>query len=97
MDVTGTWDFQVDAGGQTIAGEMNVTRSGGAYGGTISPQGMTPATIRTVTISGQRVTILIDTPDGEATLEGTLSTDGRTLTGAVLYQGQSLGFNGRKR
>lgn len=97
VDVVGTWDFTVDAGGQTIPGEMVITRSGSAYGGTVTPQGMSAATIRTVTISGTRVTVLIDTPDGEATFDGTMTADNRTLSGTVAFQGQALGFNARKR
>lgn len=93
----GTWDFTVDAGGQTIPGEMVIGRSGAAYTGTVTPQGMSAATVRTVTINGQRVTILIDTPDGEATFDGTITADNRTMTGTVAFQGQSLGFNARKR
>lgn len=95
--LTGTWDFSVDAGGQIIPGEMNVTRSGANYGGTVSPQGMSQATIRSASIAGDRVVMVIDTPDGEATFNGTFSTDGRNLTGTVAYNGQSLGFTARKR
>lgn len=97
FDLVGTWDFTVDAGGQTIPGEMVITRSGATYGGTLTPQGMQQATIRTVTITARRVVVLVDTPDGEATFDGTMAVDNRTLTGAVAYQGQSLGFNARKR
>jgi len=97
VDVVGTWDFSVDAGGQTIPGEMVIRRSGATLTGTVTPQGMNEATIRTVTINGMRVVVLIDTPDGEATFDGTMAADNRTLTGTVLYQGQSMGFNARKR
>lgn len=97
VDVVGTWDFTVDAGGQTIPGEMVIGRSGSAYTGTVTPQGMSAATIRSVTISGNRVTLLVDTPDGEATFDGTMAADNRTLSGTVAFQGQALGFNARKR
>lgn len=96
-DLVGSWDFTVDVQGQVIGGEMVLTLSGSSWGGTVTPQGMSPATVRTVTIRERRVSIVIDTPDGEATFEGDLSTDGRTLSGSVAFQGQSLGFNARKR
>ncbi len=97
MDLSGVWDFSVDAGGQVIPGEMTLTRSGTTYGGTVVPTGMTPATVRSATIEGRQVTIVIDTPDGEAVFQGEVSADGRTLTGSIAYQGQALGFNARKR
>ncbi|HWO88028.1 MAG TPA: hypothetical protein VNL98_02640, partial [Gemmatimonadales bacterium] len=97
-DLVGSWDFTLDVQGQVIGGEMVLTLSGSSWGGSVAPQGMTPATVRTVTIRGRQVSIVIDTPDGEeATAEGNLSTDGRTLSGSVAFQGQLLGFNARKR
>jgi hypothetical protein len=96
-DLSGSWDFSVDAGGQVIPGEITLERSGAGYTGTVTPQGMSPATVRTLTLTGRRVTMLIDTPDGEATFEGTLGEDGRSLTGNVSFQGQTLPFTARKR
>lgn len=96
-DVTGNWDFTVDAGGQTVSGEMVVTRVGAGFGGTVTPQGMSAATIRSVTITGDRIVLVVDSPDGEATFNGTLSTDNRTITGNLAFNGQSMGFSMRKR
>lgn len=96
-DVGGTWDYSVDAGGQTIPGEMTLTRSGNNYTGMSTPQGMGTATIRSVTMTGDRVVIMIDSPDGEISVEAVLSADGRSMAGIVNYQGQQLPFNARKR
>jgi glucose/arabinose dehydrogenase len=96
-DLSGTWDLAVDAGGQVINVEVALARGPNGYTGTATPQGMSPASVRTVTITGNHVVMHIDTPDGEAILDGSLGADGRTLSGAVAYQGQSMGFSGRKR
>ena len=97
-DVGGTWDYSVDAGGQTIPGEMTLTRSGNNYTGMSTPQGMGTATIRSVTITGDRVVIMIDSPDGgDISVEAVLSADGRSMAGIVNFQGQQLPFNARKR
>ncbi len=96
-DLSGIWDFSVDAGGQVIPGEITLQRSGPSYSGTVSPQGMSPATIRSVTVQGQQIGMVVDTPEGEAVFSLTLSADGRSLTGSVGYQGQQMGFNARRR
>ena len=96
-DISGTWDLAVDAGGQALNVEVVLARGPSGYTGTATPQGMSPATVRTVTITGDHVVMHVDTPDGEALVEGTLGADRRTLSGAIAYQGQSMGFSGRKR
>lgn len=96
-DLSGEWGWSVDIGGQAVSGTMTLTRSGTTYGGSVVPDGMTPATVRTVTIVGDRVTIMIDTPDGEATVEATLSADRRALSGTLAFNGMTGQFNGRRR
>jgi len=97
VDLSGTWDLAVDAGGQALNVEVVLARGPSGYTGTATPQGMSPATVRAVTITGDHVVMHVDTPDGEALVDGTLGADGRTLSGAIAYQGQSMGFSGRKR
>lgn len=96
-DLSGSWDFSVDAGGQTIPGEITLTRSGTSYTGTVVPQGLPSSTVRSATITGDRVAMLIDSSDGEVSVDAVLSADGRSMSGTVLFQGQSLGFSARKR
>jgi hypothetical protein len=96
-DLSGTWDFEVDAGGQVIPGVIVLQRAAGGYTGTITPQGMAPATVRTLEIQGQRVRMWIDTPDGEAHFEGSLAADGRSLSGSVDHLGQTFSLTARRR
>lgn len=96
-DLTGDWGWSLDLGGQTISGTMTITRSGASWGGTVVPDGMQPATVRTVTITGERITIAVDAPEGEAIVEGTLTADRRTLSGTLTYNGMAGSFTGRKR
>jgi hypothetical protein len=97
VDLAGTWDFTVDAGGQVIAGEILMTRSGATYTGTVSPQGMGTLDIRSVTIAGMRVVIVVATPDGDAVMDATLTEDRRAMSGAVAVQGQPMPFSARRR
>lgn len=97
VDLAGIWDFTVDTGGQVLPGDMTLQRSGTTYGGTVSPQGMGTLDIRSVVISGMRVVIVVDTPDGEAVMDAVLAADGRSLSGAVAVQGQPMPFSARKR
>jgi hypothetical protein len=96
-DMSGTWDFSVDAGGQIVPGELVVTRMGSGYGGTITPQGMSQGAIRSITVTGDRMIMVVESPEGETTFNGTLSADGRSASGTLAYQGQSLSFTMRKR
>jgi len=97
VDLSGTWDLAVDAGGQALSVELVLARGPSGYTGTATPQGMSSATVRSVTVNGDHFVCHVDTPDGEAVVEGTVGADRSTMSGAIAYQGQSMGFSGRKR
>jgi hypothetical protein len=97
-DVSGEWTWTTDIGGQVIAGSMSLTRSGTSYSGQVVPDGMSAATVRTITINGDRITVVVDTPDGtEAVVEATLTADRRAFSGTLTYQGQTSSFSARRR
>ncbi len=97
-DVSGDWTWSTDIGGQVIAGSMNLTRSGANYSGQVLPDGMSAATVRSITINGDRITIVVDTPDGtEAVVDATLTADRRAFSGTLTYQGQTSSFSARRR
>ena len=59
---------------------------------------MAAATVRTLTIAGDRITIVVDTPDGaEAIVEATLTPDRRAFSGTLAFQGQTSSFSARRR
>jgi hypothetical protein len=97
VDLAGEWTWGVDLGGQAVSGVMTLTRTGSVYGGQVTPDGEQPATVRTVTITGDRVTIIVDAPEGEAVVEATLAADHRSLAGTLNYQGMAGSFTARKR
>jgi hypothetical protein len=97
VDLSGEWSFTVDLGGQTIGGTITLTRSGTGYTGQALPDGMSAAPLRSAQITGSRVQMVFDAPDGEAVFDGQLSADRRSLSGTVAYNGQTLTFNATKR
>lgn len=97
VDLAGEWTWSLDIGGQAIAGTMTLTRSGASYGGTVVPEGMQPGNVRSVVITGERVTITVEAPEGEAIVEATLSADRRSLSGTLSYNGMAGPFSGRRR
>ena len=97
-DVSGDWTWSTDIGGQVIGGSMSLTKSGTTYSGEVVPDGMAAATVRTLTIAGDRITIVVDTPDGaEAIVEATLTPDRRAFSGTLAFQGQTSSFSARRR
>ena len=97
VDLSGDWTFSVDVGGESIGGTMSFTRSGGSYTGTVSPDGMASFALRSSQITGNRVQMTFDAPDGEAVFDGEISADRRSLTGLVVYNGQTMAFSATKR
>jgi hypothetical protein len=97
IDLAGEWTWSLDIGGQAVSGTMTLTRSGASYGGSVVPEGMQPGNVRSVVISGERATITIEAPEGEAIVEATVSADRRTLSGTLTYNGMAGQFNGRRR
>ena len=86
QDLTGRWDFRVAMGGdRTARGELWLFRRGDEYTGTLAVQGTNTLTDRLLTLSGDRIAMTVDTPEGPVTFEGTLGGNGQSLQGTVMY------------
>jgi hypothetical protein len=97
VDLTGDWDFVVEFPGQRMVGVIQLRRSGSSYTGTATPaEAEGSATLTSLAITGTRVVMVFDSPDGQARAEGVLA-DSRTMNGTVTYLDSTGPFTARKR
>jgi hypothetical protein len=97
-DLSGTWDFSVDMGERVTTGELSLQRAPQGYAGTIMPEGSSALPVRSLTLAGDSITMIVETPEGPVTFEGALGSDARGMRGIVHYHGgQDLPLNARKR
>ena len=95
-DLSGDWSFAVDFPGQRMVGLIQLRRSGTGYVGTATPSDVEgSATLTSLTVSGTHVTMVFDSPDGEARCEAVL-TDAKTMHGTVTYAGNTGPFTASK-
>jgi len=83
----GNWDFLMDVGGEPSFGLMSIGYFGGAYGGTVTPVRTAPVVLRTITLSGNSIHMVVASPDGDILFDGTLSPKGDRMCGTVTYHG----------
>jgi hypothetical protein len=93
VNPVGKYEFTTSLQGQILTGTMEITGTAGAYAGRITSSATEPIAITTVTVEGQNMTVVGETPNGPLTIKmtfteagaftgnWTLSGDGATLTG----------------
>jgi hypothetical protein len=97
MDLSGDWNFVADFPGQRMAGLIQLRRSGTGYVGTATPADAEgSATLTSLTISGTRIEMVFDSPDGEARAVAVLA-DPKTMNGTVTYGGSTGPFTARRQ
>jgi poly(3-hydroxybutyrate) depolymerase len=95
-DLSGDWNFVVDFPGQRMVGLIQLRRNGSDYTGIATPADAEgSATLTALTIDGNRVVMVFDSPDGEARAEAVLADD-KTMNGRVTFQGNTGPFTARK-
>jgi hypothetical protein len=98
VDLGGMWDFSVDLGDRVSTGIISLARSAEGYSGTITPEGTNTMPVRSLTLTGDSVAMLVETPEGPVTFDGSLGADRVSMRGTVHYHGgQNLPLNARKR
>ena len=99
-DVTGRWDLRVEMGAdRTSRGELWLFPRGEEFTGTVSMQGA-PNTlpVRMLTLRGEQIAMTVDSPEGPITFDGTLSANGQSLQGTLVYHhGQKFPMSADKR
>jgi hypothetical protein len=81
LDPVGTYTFETSFDGQAITGEIIITGSKGAYGGSVEPDvGPPPVPITEVTVSGWEITLTADA--GGEVLIIVMTFTGNSYTGS---------------
>lgn len=98
FELAGDWDWTATFQGQPFDGTMSFQSSGGSYSGLMRVGGQFDATVRTVTVTGNAVRVMLDSPQGEMVLEAQF-TDANTLSGLVnvLAAGEAASFSATRR
>ncbi len=79
VDVTGTWELEIDSEAGTIRGTMTLTQDGARFRGSVQTE-FGPARIRDGVVSGTEITFVVDADD-EMTLDFTGTVDGDDARG----------------
>ena len=95
VDPVGVFDFSTAVEGQAVTGTLEISRSNDVLGGTLSTSVTEPIPVRAVTVEGQQMTVLADTPDGPVSM--ILTFAGNEFTGSWTYAGMSGTLTGVRR
>jgi hypothetical protein len=98
-DLAGDWVFEVQTGKSVTHGAMTLVADRASYTGTLTTdQGNNVLPVRSLTLQGSDMNLLVESPNGNVTFKGTLSTDAQTFQGKVTYHnGQEFPMSGRRR
>lgn len=87
LDLSGLWDVYMDVGGVPSFGLLTVGRLDGRYAGTLTPVRTAPVVVRSLTVSGQKVQMVVGSREGDVTYNAALSGAGDRMCGIVAYHG----------
>jgi hypothetical protein len=89
-DLSGLWRFDVQTGSRITVGAMTIRADGETYKGKLITNGGVEALdIRSLTLNGQDMVMLVDSPNGAVTFRGKIGDGARSFSGTMTY------FNGR--
>lgn len=96
-DLTGSWDMVMDVGGVPNFGLISVGRVDGRLAGSIALHAGVAA-VRSLTLDGQAVALIVATGEGDVRFDGSLNGDARRMCGIVTYHdGRKLAMVAQKR
>jgi hypothetical protein len=96
VDPVGAFDFTTSMEGTEVTGTIEIQRAdGGGYTGTLSTNVAEPMPLSSVTVDGQKMTVVADAPDGPVTM--VLTFVGNDFTGNWTYTTLAGTATGRRR
>lgn len=97
--LAGDWVFEVQTGQNVTRGALALVADGAAYKGTLTTdQGNNVLPVRSLTLQGSDMNMLVESPNGKVTFKGTLAANAQTFEGKVTYyNGQVFPMSGRRR
>ena len=85
-ELAGQWDMVMDVGGTPSFGLISLGRSETKLAGSIALNAGV-AVVRSLTLDGQAVAMIVATGEGEVRFDGSLAADGKRMCGVVTYHG----------
>ena len=83
----GHWDFLMVPRGLPSFGLMSIGFVGADYGGSLAPARTAPVVLRSVTLNGSAVKLIVASTEGDVLFDGRLSAKGDFMCGTVTYHG----------
>lgn len=83
----GNWDFLMVPQGSPSFGVMSIGFVGAEYGGALVPARTAPVVLRSITLEGSRVRMVVASTEGDVIFDGRLSAKGDFMCGTVTYHG----------
>lgn len=89
-DLQGLWDFEMRAGERTSPGFFALGPVERGWAGSITMYLTNTLAIRTLTVTGDSVRMVVASREGDVRFLARLTDNGRTMTGIVEYHGGAL-------
>ena len=83
----GHWDFLMVPRGSLSFGLMSIGFVGADYGGSLAPVRTAPVVLRKISLTGNRVHMVVASREGDVLFDGKLSAKGDLMCGTVTYHG----------
>ena len=98
-DLAGNWVFEAQTGENVAHGALTLVADGASYRGTLTTdQTDNILPVRSLTLQGSDLSMLVESPEGNITFKGTLAADAQTFQGKVIYlNGQIIPMSARRR
>jgi len=98
-NLAGDWVFEAQTGENVAHGAMTLVADGASYKGTLTTdQTDNILPVRSLILQGSNMSMLVESPERNITVKGTLADDAQTFQGKVIYfNGQTFAMSGRRR
>ena len=98
-NLAGDWVFEAQTGENVAHGAMTLVADGASYKGTLTTdQTDNILPVRSLILQGSNMSMLVESPEGNITVKGTVADDAQTFQGKVIYfNGQTFAMSGRRR
>ena len=83
----GHWDFLMVPRGIPSFGLMSIGFVGADYGGSLAPVRTAPVVLRTITLAGDSIQMVVASREGDVRFDGRVSAKGDFMCGTVTYHG----------
>jgi len=83
----GHWDFLMVPRGTPSFGLMSIGFVGADYGGSLAPARTAPVVLRTISVTGNSIRMVVASREGDVRFDGRLSAKGDLMCGTVTYHG----------